>query len=402
MDPVAIDPRADALIAPFRQAWADARARLPARRDLAVRLGDVALWALDGEGIVLDARLAAEGTHHPMDAGDPRGLDRWRRALACLLEAEATAALPEGRGPAWVKAGLAIHAAGRAAPGLGLDLVDLAAGRGGDLGAWPRGGGSVIAAWDRSGDGWSRGLRAWTEGVTPADVLDAARAVLSAEGVGGVADAPRRPAVDVPATLGSWCLTRVAVPAHARGGRIDIEGDGVVDPIWAAAGAPLHGVAVSGPGGCRLMPSAGGPLGAWELVTAEGFGQVFGARGLVFEFRADGRLQVVFADAFVGGFDALPLADRLGTSGVARARWRVAGPAALSVHDIDTSGVTMHGKGAERFAMPMGEAGLAGGLRAMAESPWRWTRRDDRRLVLSGRIGGGPVTLVLAAPAVDA
>ncbi|MBA2320927.1 MAG: hypothetical protein H0V89_07220, partial [Deltaproteobacteria bacterium] len=125
--------------------------------------------------------------------------------------------------------------------------------------------------------------------------------------------------------------------------------------------------------------------------SAEGFGQVMGARGVSFRFSAGGGLQVVLADAFVGPLAAVSVAGEVGTSGVADGRWAVAGPHLLSFRDIVPVGLTMHSRGArDRFAMPAQGFGLGEWLGAMSSAPWGWILDDDR-LILRGRMMGGGV-----------
>lgn len=396
----AADARLQPLLQPLSEPLAQAHRRLPMVGRPALTLGRVRGWREVSEGcVVLDEGFLLEGQAHPDEPPGPWALDRWRRLLSSILEGTVLAALGEGRGPQWVAEGLAVAVADEAVPGAGLALPDLAQARMGDLHASPRSGVAVLRAAD-SGDGsvWVRGCQAWVDGVSVDQLLEAAARILSPAGVGPVADAPRAAAVDVPVDLGPWQMVRVEVPAHPRGGRVLVEGEGAVASPWAPGGQPLKTVAVSGAEGCRLLPSAGGPVGRWEVKSASGWGRVFGSRGVVFDLRPSGQLRVVFADAFVGGVEAVELASRMGSSGVATGRWEVGGEHCFRLRDVRSDAVTVHGRGASApsFAVPDTGAGLLAGVQAMADQDWSWEAQGEDRMIWRGSIGGSPMVLHLA------
>lgn len=379
----------DAVLDPALQALGSAPSR--------VTVGPVegAAYRLDDDVLVLSDALLGPEPVAAIEPPGPHALDRWRRAAASVLEAATLVGLPAG--PAWLRLGWAIHRADAVAPMLRLATPDLAASGAGDLSAAPRGGVAVLAAWAAQGhDVAARVGEALAAGTVPAAWwIEAARWILGEGLVTRVPDAHRAPAQDVPLRLGPWSFARLEVPAHARGGRLRVRGGGGVAPAWAAADTVLEGVAGALGEGCRIDPESGGPVGTWELKTAEGFGRVFGARGMTYRFAASGQVEVTLADAFVGSIEDVEAAEQVGTSGVAMGRWRVAGPHRITLHDVVPQGVTLHGRGDEVFAMPADGFGLAAALRALEEGTWTW-RMDGERLVLSGRMFGGPVEIRLA------
>ncbi|MCB9680931.1 MAG: hypothetical protein H6733_05615 [Alphaproteobacteria bacterium] len=347
------------------------------------------------EALHLSAALEGPGLHHPAEPVGPAPMDRWRRAAASVLEAAVLASLPEG--PAWLRLGLALHRVDRAVPALRLAEADLQAAGAGDLTARPRGGLAVLRAWEVLGrDADAIAHEALSRGhLGTRDFLDAARVILTG-GLAAAAPGLVRPcAVDVPTALGPWSWARLEVPAHPRGGRVRVVGRGGCSPAWAAADTVLEAVAVACEAGAELVPDVGGPTGRWEVRSATGFGNVFGARGVTFVFQPSGRFEVVLADAFVGSVLDREAAERVGTSGTASGRWTVQGAHALRLHDVVPVGVTVHGRDASPFVIPAEGVGMAGQLRALADAPWSWAVDDDR-LTLEGRMMGGSVTLGLA------
>lgn len=323
-------------------------------------------------------------------AGDP--LDRWRRAVARALEAACEAAECQRPGwaaaPAWLRAGLVLHQVDRAVPELGVAEAEVAlARRSGDLAAHPRAGVAVLRAWDVDGRGVERG-RAALERVRAAEWIEAVRWIL-----GSGSDTPDP--IDVPARLGPWSFAPVEVAPHPRGGRVRVRGGGGVSPAWARGGQQLQGVAGAMGAGCALIAESGGPTGSWKLASAGSFEWVFGARGVAFTFKTTGRLEVVFADAFLGSAKQVDIARTMGASGTARGRWSVAGPHLLGLHDIVPMGVTVHGRDASPdFKLPADGMGMVNAVRDMAGSTWRW-RIDGDRLTLYGAMYGGPVEVRL-------
>lgn len=364
--------------------------------DLTVELGEVEGFArLEGDRLLLSAALA-DGVAHPDELAAPFGLDRWRRALLEVLDACARRAAG-ATDEAWWSRGLALDRVDTALPALGLAVPALVHALEGDLVGHPRSGVAVIRAWRSMGlDPVERAvaLRAG-EGMRPEAWMDLARRVLDpTRGVGSWLPVPaERPAPrDIPLTLGPWRWQPLLVPAHRRGGEIRVEGDGLVDHPWAPAGAPHRALAVS-VGGCRLSPALGGPVGPWEVASAEGFGQVLGVRGVVFDLKGSGRLELVLANAFAGPLAAVAMSESVGTSGVVTGRWEVAGPRSIAFRDLDARGLTLHGKGSD-VALPAGGAGMAPWVSGLQESPWRW-QEDEGRLRLAGRLMGDEVEIRL-------
>lgn len=386
---LALSEPAAALLAPCRALLDTALARLPEGPELRVEVGGDAAPGL----LALDPALA-DGPVHPEGELALLPLDRWRRAaaevLVALARASAEAAAP-GQ-PAWAVQGTAVWLADQAAPALQLaDPERLRAVATGDLGKHPRAGIAAVEA--ASADPWR-----W---LCDAPALDARafltlgeRALDPREGAAARAPVPvRRVAgADIPVSLGPWRWQPLTVPAHRRGGRVVVEGQGAVSQPWAIGDEPLDTLAASAAEGCRLVPVAGGPLGRWELATAGGFGQVFGARGVTFDIRAGGSVHVTLADAFVGPLTALEFAETIGTSGTAVGSWKVAGDHRIRLANLTPVGVTMHGRQRERFAMPAPDGGMAGYLQAMEEGVWRWST-ESGRLVLAGTMMGAPLEL---------
>ncbi|MEQ1564488.1 MAG: hypothetical protein ABMA64_02535, partial [Myxococcota bacterium] len=202
---------------------------------------------------------------------------------------------------------------------------------------------------------------------------------------------------DIPLELVPWSWRPLVVPAHPRGGRVRVEGDGFVDEPWAEAGVELRGLAAAATTPCRFLPDAGAPLGPWDVSSAEGFGQVMGARGMRFVFHPDGRLEIVLADAFVGPLAAVTMAGEVGTSGVCAGRWRVAGEQRVGFEAVDTTSLTLHSRTRDRFHLPARGFGLGEWMGALSGSVWDWACAGvpADRLVLRGRMMGGAVEVRL-------
>jgi hypothetical protein len=396
----ALDPRAAALLAPVQPLIEAGLVRLGLPYP-PVSLGPCAgLWRLDDEGLVLHEQLASDGPPHPYDAqAGAVGLDRWARAVACVLEGALYRSEARSEAPAWVELGWCVWRVHLSMPELNLLGPELSCAlRDADLHTHPRAGAAVFAAWTSLGTDAPALLdQARQTGKVPMRaLLDAGRHLLTEPAVWVHAGSPERSApVDVPASLPPWSWRRVEVPAHPRGGRITVEGVGGVAPAWAPAGQVQRSIAASGPAGCTLQPTSGGPTGRWELRTAQGFGQIYGARGIEFVFHPSGKLEVVLADAFVGTVAEVEVSERVGTSGTATGRWRVAGPSQLTLHDIVPMGLTLHGRDDNPFVAPADGVGMGVWLRAMEGAVWRW-RWSDGRLYLHGPMWGQEVELRLA------
>ena len=163
---------------------------------------------------------------------------------------------------------------------------------------------------------------------------------------------------------------------------------------WVAAGALHRTLAGATDGGATLVGTPGGPVGSWEVASAEGFDQVMGARGISFRFEPSGVVRIVLADAFVGPLAAVAMAEQVGTSGLVEGRWRVVGRQSLGFAGISAQGLTMHGRSRDRFLMPASGFGIGEWLEALADAPWAWEQRGDR-LVLRGTMMGAGVEVRL-------
>lgn len=409
------DDVAAALLGPVLPVLSRALGLLPDAPPLRVTSGDVpGFHALRGDEVALSRGLLGPDLHHPDEPPGPLPpLDRWRRAAAAVLEAASTRELSRRTGLApdpadWRWVGAAIYAADVVAPELALGGPDLAlAIATGAPGDRPRAGFAVMRAWAAEGVDPIARARYLLEGgvVSAPEWSRLGRWVLSAEGGLGALPVPvaRVAEADVPLAMPAWSWRPLRVPPHRRGGYVRVRGDGLVEPPWAVAGAELRALAAAASTACELSPEPGGPVGDWDVASAEGYGQIMGARGIRFGFRADGRLELVLADAFVGPLAAVAMAEQVGTSGVCAGAWRVDGAWRLRFADIETASLTLHGRSRDRFLLPAGAFGLAEWLVAMQEHPWHWqvtsgsrsAAGEPERLVMRGRMMGGEVEVRL-------
>jgi hypothetical protein len=357
---------------------------------------------LEGAVLVLSEHLAGPEVRHPAEVEGPMPpLDRWRRALGCVLEALVLGSLAEeiGQPPRedWMWRGLAVDVADCALPEAGLALPDLAlAIATGDPGTHPRAGVAVWRAVRARGDDPWVVARDWLGGrpPPPQEWLALGTWVLGSSGIAPTLPIPveRVAAVDIPVALGPWCWQPLAVPAHPRGGRVLAEGDAAIIEAWASADQPLRTLAAAGAQGGSLGPDIGGPAGSWAVTSAHAFNQVFGVRGISFQLAKSGAIEIVLADAFVGPLSALEMAEQVGTSGLVSGRWKVAGVRTLRFSSITEQGLTMHGRQDDSFRVPTGGVGMAEWLHALEDSTWRWEDLGDK-LVLRGRMMGGEVEM---------
>lgn len=344
------------------------------------------------EGVViLDAQLF-EGVGHD--------LSRHADVTLAVLEAHVRAALPSG-GPAWLRAGLALDRAQAVLPEVSMVRADWERALKLDLGAEPRGGVAVVSAIRERGLGTLPDLLAWLEhGKVPTRAFVDAMVWLCRRGLKEhLARTPSLPAAeDIPLELTPWRAVPLCIPANRRGGKIRVEaGGGGVVPAWAPGGRVHHAVAVSTGSGCRFVPDLGGPIGRWEMRSAGAWGQVFGGRGLVYEFYGSGRFDVVLADAFVGTARDVSASESVGTSGTMRGRWRVDGPRRLEITELVPLGVTVHDREGATSPMPADSIGLAAAMQGLTESPWRWDIDEDgARLRMRGQIRNSAVDIRLA------
>lgn len=400
-----LDPHAEAVLTPVSEVVRRGLDRLPPGPPLVVRMGDVPGFSrLDGATLLLSSHLEGPEVHHPDESPGPMPpLDRWRRAAGCVLEAVAVLAL--GRqvrmlpGHDWRWIGAAIHAADLVAPELGVAAPDLAlAIRSANPGRHPRAGVAVMRAWSAKGHDPVAQVRSLLTGgvVSTAEWVQLGRWVLASEGLAGSLPVPvaRPDEIGLDVALDPWCWAPIRLEPHPRGGRIELAGGGEVAEPWVIADTDHRTLAGTTAEGGTLIGGPGGPVGSWTVASAQGFGQVMGARGVSFTFERSGVVRIVLADAFVGPLAAVAMADHVGTSGVSEGRWRVAGPHRLAFADIATQSLTMHGRRRDRFMMPAGGFGMGEWLGALVESPWAWEQRADR-LVLRGEMMGGGVEVRL-------
>ncbi|NCG20146.1 MAG: hypothetical protein GWP91_14145 [Rhodobacterales bacterium] len=405
MDRADIDEPTRALLTPVAALISHAVALLPPCPPLRIRVGDVpGFYRLEGRSLILSEHLVTAKVHHPEEpvrAMPP--LDRWRRAAGSVLESVAllgmSKQLRRSPGRDWRWQGAAIDLVDQACPELELAQPDVAeAIRLGDPGRHPRTGVVVFRAWRHQGVPMAERRKYLLEGgvVSAKEWAEIGLWVMSGLGAGAALPVlvPSVSAVDVPAGLTPWSWRRLSVPPHVRGGYVAGTGDVLIAQPWAKGGEALKTLAACTAQLGEALPESGGPLGQWEIASAQGFGQVMGARGVQFDFKSSGVLQLTLADAFVGPLAALAMAEEMGTSGVANGSWRVAGRLQLGFAGIASHGLTVHGRGGDGFMMPSRGFGLGEWLTALEEAPWAWQVNGDR-LVMRGRMMGGAVEVRL-------
>lgn len=392
------DAEVEALLAPVRRVVDAAGATLGLDGALRVELGDAPPWgALGPDRLILDRSLLGPGVHHAVDAAGPvPPIDRWRRAAGVVLEALVTRAVEARLGhdakPDWRWVGLAADVADALAPELCLGAADLAAAVVvGDLGAQPRAGAAVYRWWRIRGTDPVERLGEWLDGgvLSATEWRDIGAWVLDPLGLAARLAVPvsRRDDLRLPASLSAWSWAMVRIDGGRTGVHAVADGDGSVGDPWVVSGGMLRTVAAAASTAVEVRESDAVPYGDWVLGSAEAMGQVFGARGLVFRFLDGGRFEAVLGDAFVGPLAALPVAEQVGTSGVVQARWEVAGAWSVLLSRVDASGLTLHGRRADRFAVPARGLVLAEWLAELGEAPWTWAVQADR-LVMRGRFRG--------------
>lgn len=399
-----LDDRARDLLAPVLALVHRGLDRFPDAGVLTVEVGAASGWSdLRGDSILLSEGLLGPEVHHPDEAPGPLPpLDRWRRAAACVLEGAALRELARRTGvdvgADWRWVGSAVDAADRVAPELSIAGPDLAQALAtGDLGAHPRAGVAAMRAWRASGaDPIERAHYLICGGILSCEEwLSLGSWVFDPRGAAALLPVPieRVADADIPVALGPWTWRPLLVPAHGRGGLIEVEGDGIVGEPWAVA-EEAHRTLAASTHGCRLQGSPGGPVGRWEVASAAGFGQVLGARGIEFAFHGGGALELVLADAFVGPLAAVAMAEEVGTSGTVSGRWRVAGARRLAFRGVAGHGLTMHERRGG-FLVPAQGFGLGQWLRALEDDAWAWEIAQDGRLVMRGTMMGGTVEVRL-------
>jgi len=389
-----VDTRAAALLAPVRGLIEAAAAQIPDAPRMDVTVGPVEGFAQrHGKIIVLSEGLEGPGIHHPAEPDGPLPrMDRWRRAACSVLELAAAegiaASMDRERGSDWRWIGLALDMVDTVAPSLrcGLPGVSLAI-QTGAPGLYPAAGVAVMkAARARGDDPWNFGrqlidgaMLSTEEWLRMGEWVFAKAPALLPVPVERVQD------IDIPCAIDAWRWQPLGIPAHSRGGRIEVEGPGAVADEWAVAGAEHRTLAGSTDGVVQFGAHSGGPTGEWVVTSAEGFGQVMGARGVSFRFDGSGGMELTFSDAFVGPLAAVAMAEEVGTSGLARGRWSVAGPWRVAFSEIDDSALTFHGRARGAFRLPARGFGIAAWLEALEGEPWAW-QLNGERLVLRGKM----------------
>lgn len=367
-------------------------------------------------GLHLDPALLGPGLRHPDDEewaeAQPHlaglALDRWRRAAGLVLEGIALAALEEEVGAplplAWWTLGPAAEAVDRAAPALGWlwpEAADLLARPEEGLAAAPRRAAWLVRWFRESGRPWALGERPALDAATWSD-------------------------------FGRW----LEDPVHGPAGRAPLPlPRGSARPTGAAPLAPLShhrlrraagaaGLALRWPGGGRdlaadevvelLVGSVEGgllaldeqsvlPTGTWRLSGGSVGERPGAARGIELTLHADGRIDLVFADAFAGPATAylLDLGRQLGVSGTGQGRYRVVsahgpGRGALVFDALEPGLLSVHPRFSGRFVLPaeavLGPVSRA--LQVMKEVPWAF-QVEGEELRLSAEVKGMATVLRL-------
>ncbi|MCB9668348.1 MAG: hypothetical protein H6734_02640 [Alphaproteobacteria bacterium] len=402
---ITLDPRASVLLAPVREILDTGASLLPEGSPLHVTVGPTGGYSTRrGDVLVLSNALEGPGISHPDEPEDGLPpLDRWRRAAGEILEEAAVscieAAVDTHRVEDWRWVGLAMEMVDTVAPALewGLPGV-LRAIQSGAPGLEPRCGVAAMKAWRARGvDPWHR-VRDLIDGgvVSPQEWLEVGRWVMDPAGAAALLPIPveRVGVLDIPCAIDAWRWQPLQVPPHRRGGLIEVIGPGTLGDPWAVANLPHRTLAASTGGVVELRPLSGGPTGRWVVTSAEGFGQVMGARGVSMELDSAGRIQLTFADAFVGPLAAVRMAEEVGTSGITRGRWSVAAPHRLKFEGLDDSQLTVHGRTASSYRLPSRGFGIGAWIQAMTDSPWAWQQTGER-LVLRGQMLRGWVDVRL-------
>lgn len=403
---IQLDPRASVLLAPVRSIVETAAQLLPPAPTLHVTVGTTVGYAVrEGDRLTLSAELEGPFVAHPDEEsiGGLPPLDRWRRAAGEILEEAAVSGI-EGavgrmRSEDWRWVGLAMEMVDTVAPSLqwGLPGVALAVGTGAP-GIEPRAGVAAMKAWRSRGvDPWHRVRDLLTGGVvSPSEWLELGRWVMAPEGARALlpVPVPKVGPLDIPCAIDAWRWQPLAVEAHRRGGLIEVSGPGIVGDPWAVANLRHETLAASTDDVVELRPLSGGPVGRWTVTSAEGFGQVMGARGVSMELDSAGRIQLTFADAFVGPLAAVKMAEEVGTSGFTRGRWAVAAPHRLRFEGLGDEQLTVHGRGPATYRLPSRGFGIGAWIQALIQGDWAWQLTGDR-LLLRGQMLGGWVDVRL-------
>ncbi|TNE86730.1 MAG: hypothetical protein EP330_20720 [Deltaproteobacteria bacterium] len=217
--------------------------------------------------------------------------------------------------------------------------------------------------------------RRWLDMIEGAEV----RAALAR----ALADPDLRPLPDpiaLPLDLPAWCFARVRAD---RPGRLADLGLAVgPEPAWVAVFEDR-----------RLELAPVGVEGRWDLASTDVPGNILGARGVTMRFYASGRVDLLFADAFVGPLAALEIARQMGHSGMTSGTWQAVGPSRIRFGRFGAAPITMHQRDGSQ-AMPQVGFGVTEWVAALEGSEWR-VERGESELVLDGRLMDMPVRLRL-------
>lgn len=413
-----------ALFSPLRPLLSAALDRLSLKPAVLppVVVADDGRIGLTRRGIALDPALLGPAARLPDDdawaAADPAvaalALDRWRRAAGAVLEGVALAGIAEelgGPAPAtWWVLGPAAEAVDRAAPELGWlwpEAADLVRRPEVPLDQAPRRAGWLVRWWRQQGLPWVVGER---PDLDPAR-WDAFGAWLDDPAHGPLSQAPA-PIERGPAVLAQdarpippLAFQRVGIQAGPPGAVVRWPGGAIL----AASGE--RRTRLVGAGALEVDDAL--PLGTWKLSAGTWGDRLGAARGIELDLRANGRLDLVFADAFAGpaaGSQILDLAAQFGVSGVGSGSYRVTrvdgpGQGVLVFDRLSADSLTVHPRFGGSFALPaaMFIDPVHRALAAMQGVDWRFAHKPDLgELHLSATIGGVSTVLRLAPPDPDA
>ena len=413
------EPAWQALAAPLGPVLAPALAVLSLRPDVlpAILPGRSGGPRLSAAGLHLDPALLGPGAWHPDDQDwaavhphlAPLALDRWRRAAGLVLEGLALRALDELVGAplplSWWTLGPAAEAVDRAAPALGWlwpEAAELLERPEVGLAEAPRRAAWLVRWFRQTG-------RAWVPGERPdldpgdwaafGDWLQDLSHGPAADSPVPLRRGPARPPADVvmqplsfrrlhlsAGAAGAW----VRWPGGARGLAADQEAE-------VAVGSLRGGALV-----VEAEPLLAG--GIWRLVGGSAGERPGAARGIELTLHPDGRIDMVFADAFAGPPTPylLGLGRQLGVSGTGRGRYRVVradgpGRGAVVFDALTPDLLSVHPRFSGRFSLPA-EAVLGPvhkALEAMVGIPWDFRYQGDE-LLLTAELWGMATVLRLA------
>lgn len=422
----------DRLFSPVQGLLREAAPRLsclPSRTlEATAGLPDDPLVTMDGDGARLSSSLLEGAALTPADAGWAEAhpevaglaLDRWRRAAGALLEAAVLAGLaerdPAGEPGGWWRVAVAAEAVDRAAPELGWlwpDLADLRLSGETGLVARPRAG-AWLARWLRQTRAEDP-ARLATPGVDDAELARFGAWIRDPRGPAAEAPIPLPlgpPSADLRFGAAPWSFRALSLPVGPAGARASVAGAALSPPAGGPADQPLQTIAASVLGGeieIALRPA--GPVGTWALNTGVVSERLGAARGIELELRADGRLEILLADAFMGlpTAEMVELAESVGVSGWASGRWTVTAVEPDATPELDAGelhllnvtprGLTLHPRGGHAFAVPAASVIRPAEqiLSGLSGARLRWQRAGDG-LVLSGRVMGVSVELRFGRP----